>query len=189
MIVKFSGLLWPVHRFAHHGASGLPLYLITPGIVMSTAHTAEPTTSQSQSPQATAPPATNPATQTSPNTAHRLRTTMAAVKRFHVAGRQKDPRPRTAHDGSPGVPYRPGTSPTQTTPTGPGPTSSRAAGWCRSWTCRSFRLHRPSCPWLRPRPQDRRPAARWAWRSPTPPSAGELYSLPSPIIPNARSCC
>ena len=81
MIVKFSGLLWPVHRFAHHGASGLPLYLITPGIVMSTAHTAEPTTSQSQSPQATAPPATNPATQTSPNAAHRLRTTMAAVKR------------------------------------------------------------------------------------------------------------
>ena len=31
MVVKFSGLLWPFHRFAHDSASVLPLYLITPG--------------------------------------------------------------------------------------------------------------------------------------------------------------
>jgi hypothetical protein len=43
-------------------------------------------------------------------------------------------RPRTAHGPM--------------TPTGPGLKSSRAAGWRRSWTCRSFRPRRTSYPWL-----------------------------------------
>jgi hypothetical protein len=67
---------------------------------------------------------------------------------LHVARRQKDPRPRTTHDGGPSVPCRPGTALGQMTPTGPGLRSSRAAGWRRSWTSRSFRLRRTSCPWL-----------------------------------------
>ena len=53
--------------------------------------------------------------------------------------------------GSPSVPYRPGTALGRMTPTGPGPKSSRAAGWRRSWTSRSFKPHRMSCPWLSPR--------------------------------------
>ena len=47
---------------------------------MSTATTTEPTTSQNQPPRSTTQPANNPATQTSPNAAQRLRTTMAAVR-------------------------------------------------------------------------------------------------------------
>ena len=47
---------------------------------MSTATTTEPTTSQNQPPRTTTHPTTNPATQTSPNAAQRLRTTMAAVR-------------------------------------------------------------------------------------------------------------
>ena len=39
-------------------------------------------------------------------------------------------------------------SPGQMTPTGPVPKSSLAAGWRRSWTCRSFRPPRTSYPWL-----------------------------------------
>ena len=38
--------------------------------------------------------------------------------------------------------------PGRMTPTGPGLRSSRAEGWRRSWTCRSFRLRRTSSPWL-----------------------------------------
>ena len=34
------------------------------------------------------------------------------------------------------------------TPTGLALRSSRAAGSRRSWTCRSFRLHKTSYPWL-----------------------------------------
>ena len=67
---------------------------------------------------------------------------------LHVAGRQKDPRPRAANDSRPSVPCRPGTAFGRMTPTGPGPKSSRAVGWRRSWTCRSFRPPRMSCPWL-----------------------------------------
>ena len=61
--------------------------------------------------------------------------------------------PKTANKrpfkkGSPSVPCRPGTAHGRMTPTGPGLKSSRAAGWRRSWTCRTFRLLRTSCPWL-----------------------------------------
>jgi hypothetical protein len=41
----------------------------------------------------------------------------------HVAGRQKDLGPRTAHDSRPSVSCRPGTALGQMTPTGPGPRS------------------------------------------------------------------
>ena len=47
---------------------------------MSTATTTEPTTSQNQPPRSTTPPTNTPVTQTTPNAAQRLRTTMAAVK-------------------------------------------------------------------------------------------------------------
>ncbi|MEI6506544.1 MAG: hypothetical protein WCO90_11800, partial [Planctomycetota bacterium] len=47
---------------------------------MSTATTTSHDTSQSQSPRSTTQPTTNPAIQTSPNAAQRLRTTMAAVR-------------------------------------------------------------------------------------------------------------
>ena len=47
---------------------------------MSTATTTEPTTIQSQSPRSTTQPTNTPVTQTTPNAAQRLRTTMAAVK-------------------------------------------------------------------------------------------------------------
>jgi putative transposase len=56
--------------------------------------------------------------------------------------------PGAAHDGGPSVPCRPGIALGRMTPTGPGPRSSRAAGWRRSWTCRSFRPPRMSYPWL-----------------------------------------
>ena len=67
---------------------------------------------------------------------------------LHVARRQKDPRPRSANYSRPSVPCRSRTSLGRMTPTGPGPKSSRAVGWRRSWTCRSFRPPRMSCPWL-----------------------------------------
>jgi hypothetical protein len=47
---------------------------------MSTATTTEPTTGQHTKNRATTQPTNNPTTQTSPNAAQRLRTTMAAVK-------------------------------------------------------------------------------------------------------------
>jgi len=47
---------------------------------MSTTTTTEPTTSQSQSPRSTTQPNNTPVNQTSPNSAQRLRTTMAAVR-------------------------------------------------------------------------------------------------------------
>ncbi len=47
---------------------------------MSTATTTEPTTSQNQPPRSTTQPTNNPATQTTPNAAQRLRTNMAAVR-------------------------------------------------------------------------------------------------------------
>jgi hypothetical protein len=47
---------------------------------MSTATTTEPTTSQNQSSRSTTHPTNNPTTQTTPNAAQRLRTTMAAVR-------------------------------------------------------------------------------------------------------------
>ncbi len=48
--------------------------------LMSTATTTEPQTGQHTPPRSTTLPTTNPATQTSPTAANRLRTTMAAVK-------------------------------------------------------------------------------------------------------------
>ncbi len=68
---------------------------------------------------------------------------------LHVARRQKDPRPRSANYSRPSVPCRSRTSLGRMTPTGPGPKSSRAVGWRRSWTC-PLVLGRPrmSCPWL-----------------------------------------
>ena len=47
---------------------------------MPTATTTSHDTSQSQSPRSTTQPTNNPTTQTTPNAANRLRTTMAAVK-------------------------------------------------------------------------------------------------------------
>ena len=47
---------------------------------MSTATTTEPTTSPNQSPRSTTQPTNTPVTQTTPNAAQRLRTTMAAVR-------------------------------------------------------------------------------------------------------------
>jgi hypothetical protein len=47
---------------------------------MSTATTTEPTTSPHTTSRSTIQPTNNPTTQTSPNAAQRLRTTMAAVK-------------------------------------------------------------------------------------------------------------
>jgi hypothetical protein len=66
----FSAFRHLVAPFLHHHL----------GELMSIATTTEPTTGQQTASRTTTSPTNNPATQTSPNAAQRLRTTMAAVK-------------------------------------------------------------------------------------------------------------
>ena len=104
------------------------------------------TTTESTTGQHTASRTT---TQTTPNAANRLRTTMAAVRlsftwlgvRKTLAPDQRTTAARLFHTDRELLSAR-------MTPTGPGLRSSRAVGWPRSWTSRSFRLRRTSCPWL-----------------------------------------
>jgi len=116
---------------------------------MSTATTTSHDPGQQVSPRGRQREAQQPVTQQERSAANRLRTTMAAVRlaftwlgvRKTLAPEQRTTAARAFHADRELLSAR-------MTPTGPAPRSSRAAGWRRSWTCRSFRLRRTSYPWL-----------------------------------------